>query len=46
MRFDISSQSWPIVFLNNQFLSFLDLEMACQGIVVVRTDYIGSDNLW
>ena len=40
------AKSWPIVFLGNQLLCFIDSEMANQWIIMVPANQLGFDNLW
>lgn len=42
---DIMPERWPVIFLSDQLPSLVDSEVACQRIVMVSADKLGSDDL-
>ena len=41
---NISLEIWPIVFLADEVLGFIDAKMSCQRVVVILTDEFYSNN--
>ena len=43
--FNIFFETWPIIFPTNKFSGFIDIEIACQKVVVMPANKLGSNDL-